>query len=163
MANSQSIYHNHVQMTPAGLKALQAELEELKRVKRPYIVEQVSFARDQGDLSENSAYIAGKEDLNFIDGRISELEEILAKAHVVDTGQTGTSLVQIGKKVTLKIADKAGEHVFQVVGEWEADPKQKKISHESPLGKALLGRKVGDVVEVEAPAGKIKYKVVKIQ
>jgi transcription elongation factor GreA len=152
-----------IQLTTTGLKSLQGELSELKNVKRPQIVERVAYARDQGDLSENSAYIQGKEELNFIDGRISELEEIVNQAKIVDTSKTDNHKVEIGNKVTLKMYNKDGEHTFHVVGEWEADPKQKKISHESPLGKALIGKQKGDIIEVEAPAGTIKYTIIKIQ
>ena len=154
---------NKIQVTDEGLKALREELNELKNSKRPRVVERVSYARDQGDLSENSDYISGKEELNFVDGRIAELEEVLAHVTVVDTdSSTGGKAagIQIGNKVTVKLDSSTQE--FHVVGEWEADPKQKKISHESPLGKALLNKKVGDIVEVDAPAGKIKYTIVKI-
>ena len=153
---------HQIQITTDGLKALQDELHELKNVKRPHIVETVAYARDQGDLSENSAYINGKEDLNFIDGRISELEVILHQAKVVKDVKTGSKKIGIGNKVTLKIIDNHTEHQFHIVGEWEADPKQKKISHESPLGKALIDKKEGDVIEVAAPAGTIKYTILKI-
>lgn len=151
---------NQIQITPDGLKALEQELNELKNVKRPKIVDQVAYARDQGDLSENSAYIQGKEELNFTDGRISELEDILNTVKVVKPSLAGTGKVSMGNKVTVSI--NGTQHTFHVVGEWEADPQQKKISHESPLGKALLGKKKGDTVEVEAPAGTIKYTIVNI-
>ncbi len=154
-----SVHDTKIQVTDEGLKALQEELSQLKDVKRPQVVDRVSYARDQGDLSENSDYISGKEELNFVDGRIAELEEVLNNVSVV-SGGTSKSGVQIGNKVTVKIDSTI--HEFHVVGEWEADPKLKKISHESPLGKALLDKKVGEVVEVDAPAGKIKYTIVKI-
>ncbi|MBI4062506.1 transcription elongation factor GreA [Candidatus Gottesmanbacteria bacterium] len=145
-------------LTKAGLDQLKTEYEELLKVKRPAAVARLSDARDLGDLSENSEYAAAKQDLAFIDGRISELEEITRSAKVVTNH--AKSHVDVGCKVTLHINGKSD--VYTVVGEWEADPMQKKISHESPLGKALLGKKVGEKVEVEAPAGKLHYKILQI-
>ena len=112
-----------------------------------------------GDLSENSEYSAAKQDLAFIDGRIAELEEILHGAKVISTHKKDQ--IDLGCKVTLTVKGK--KEVFTLVGEWEADPASKKISHSSPLGKALLGKKQGEEAEVEAPAGKILYKVVHIE
>jgi len=146
-------------MTKEGLEELKKEFEELNSVKRPAVVKRLSDARDLGDLSENSEYATAKQDLAFIDGRIAELEDILHTAKVVSSH--GKQQISIGCKVTLHVRGK--EDVYTVVGEWEADPIQKKISLESPLGKALSGKKPGDSVEVEAPAGKILYKVVHIE
>ncbi len=151
--------HNKVVLTKQGLAELKAEHEELVNKKRPEVVKRLSDARDLGDLSENSEYAAAKQDLAFIDGRILELEEIIHGAKVVTSHSKGQ--VDVGCKVTLHVNGK--KEVFTVVGEWEADPVQKKISHESPLGKALIGKKVGEKVEVEAPAGKILYKVLHIE
>lgn len=150
---------NHVVVTKEGLDALKAEYEELVNVKRPEAVTRLATAREQGDLSENSEYTDAKQSLAFIDGRIAELEVVLHDVKVVTTHAKGQ--VDVGCKVTLHINGKKEE--FTVVGEWEADPASKKISHESPLGKALLGKKVGDKVEVEAPAGKILYKILEIE
>lgn len=149
-------------VTREGLEELQAEFNELQKVKRPAIVERVSVARSMGDLSENSEYTAAKEELELIDGRIDELAEIIKRATVIDDKKTssGNSMVQLGSKVTVSISGK--KEIFTVVGEWEADPQDKKISHESPLGKALIGKTIGEKVEVEAPAGKIVYSVVSI-
>lgn len=146
-------------LTKDGLAELKAEHEELVNNKRPHAVKRLSDARDLGDLSENSEYAAAKQDLAFIDGRIAELEDILRTARVV-SGH-GKATIDIGCKVTLHINGK--HEVYTVVGEWEADPKEKKISHESPLGKALLGKKSGDTIEVEAPAGKLAYKILSIE
>lgn len=151
--------NNHKKLlTKEGLEQLKSEFEELVKIKRPQAVSRLSDARDLGDLSENSEYVAAKQDLAFIDGRIAELEEILHGAKVVVNRKRDS--VDVGCKVTLHIKGK--KEIFTVVGEWEADPAQKKISHESPLGKALLGKKVGDHAEVEAPAGKILYKILHI-
>lgn len=146
-------------LTKEGLAQLKAEYEELVQVKRPAVVRRLSDARSLGDLSENSEYAAAKQDLVFIDGRISELEEIIRMAKVITNH--GKSRVDVGCRVTLHVNGK--KDVYTVVGEWEADPKEKKISHESPLGRALMGKKAGDAVEVEAPAGKILYKILHIE
>ncbi|MBI3576720.1 transcription elongation factor GreA [Candidatus Gottesmanbacteria bacterium] len=154
------IVTNHkMVMTKDGLVELKTEYDELVNVKRPGVVKRLSDARDLGDLSENSEYAAAKQDLAFIDGRIAELEEILHSAKVV--AAHGKAKVDVGCKVTLHVNGK--KEIFTVVGEWEADPSQKKISHDSPLGKALMGKKPGDSVDVEAPAGKISYKIVTIE
>lgn len=146
-------------MTKDGLAELKAEYDELVKVKRPAVVTRLSDARDLGDLSENSEYAAAKQDLAFIDGRIVELEEILHGAKVIANHKKGQ--VDVGSKVTLHVGGK--KEMFTLVGEWEADPASKKISHSSPLGKALLGKKVGETAEVEAPAGKVLYKITQIQ
>src|SRR3990167_4164663 len=150
---------HRVLLTKEGLAQLKAEYEELVQKKRPDAVSRLSDARDLGDLSENSEYAAAKQDLAFIDGRIAELEEILHSAKVITNH--GKSYVDVGCKVTLHGNGK--KDMFTVVGEWEADPTEKKISHESPLGRALMGKKSGDSVEVEAPAGKILYKILHIE
>lgn len=152
---------NNLKLTKAGLTALKSELEELQSVKRPKIVERLANARGQGDLSENSDYQSAKEELEFLDGRIDELTEVIKNADVVSTGAKNGHFVNLGTKVTVKVNGK--RTVFDIVGEWEADPVNKKISHDSPLGMALLGKKVGDKAEVEAPAGKLTYEIVAIE
>lgn len=150
-----------VYITREGLEELKKEHEDLVKVKRPEVVERVAKAREMGDLSENSEYHAAKENLALIDGRTEELAEIIKMAEIIaDPGKGGKS-VQIGSQVTVKINGK--KEVFTLVGEWEADPHQKKISHESPLGKALMGKILNEKIEVEAPAGKIVYHVVEIK
>ena len=149
-----------VQLTRNGFVALKIELENLKNIKRPKLVERLSNARQEGDLSENSDYQSAREELEFLDGRISELEEIVKTAQV--TSKNGASGgVGVGTKVTVKVNGSA--NVFDIVGEWEADPVNKKISHESPLGKALVGKKIGEKVEVEAPVGKLTYEILAIE
>lgn len=150
-----------IYLTDEGLAELKKEFEELSSVKRPEVVDRVSQARSQGDLSENAEYSAARDELSFIDGRIDELELIIKHAVIIKgSGKGSDKLIKLGSKVTLHLGRKKEE--FMVVGEWEADPKDKKISHESPLGKALLGRTVGEKVEVEAPAGKIHYTILSI-
>ena len=149
-----------IQITKAGLETLKKELDGLVNVKRPKLVERLSYARNQGDLTENSDYTYAKEDLEFMDRRISELEDVLKNAKVV-TSNGKANGVAVGTMVTVKI--NGGKSVFEIVGKWEADPVNKKISHESPLGKALVGKKVGEKAEVEAPAGKVIYEILEIK
>ena len=148
-----------VEITKSGLEALNKELDELVNIKRPKVVERLSNARLQGDLSENSDYHNAKDELEFLDGRISELESVTKHAIVVSGNGDGSS-VSLGTKVTLNAGD--SQHVFHIVGEWEADPAEKKISHTSPLGQALLGKRKGEKVEVEAPVGKVVYEILEI-
>jgi transcription elongation factor GreA len=149
-----------VQITKSGLEALKKELDELTNVKRPKVVDRLANARSQGDLAENSDYHNAKDELDFLDGRISELEEVVGGSVIVDEGKSGSG-VSLGTQVTLKVNGQT--HTFHIVGEWEADPAQKKISHTSPLGQALLGKDIGDNVEVEAPVGKVVYEILSIE
>ncbi len=151
---------NKIQITKQGLIDLKKELDELISTKRPKLVERLSNARAQGDLSENSDYQNAKEELNFLDGRISELDGVIHNAEVV-TGKNSNGEISVGAEVTLKVQDE--EHVYYIVGEWEADPVSKKISHNSPLGQALVGKKKGEKAEVEAPAGKVIYEIMSIK
>src|ERR1035437_2372317 len=154
--NSKKIY-----LTKEGLQELKKEYEELSKIKRPDILSRVSQARSMGDLSENAEYVAARDELSFIDGRIDELEELVKQAVLIqDSHSTGNSAIKLGSTVTVTVKGK--KEVFTVVGEWEADPKDKKISHESPLGKALIGKKVGEKVEVEAPAGILGYTIISV-
>ena len=153
------IMKNDVKLTQEGLKTLKAELVELRDIKRPKLVDRLANARSQGDLSENSDYQSAKEELEFLDGRIEELEEVIKTAVVAPAVKTGD--VDVGTKVTVKVG--GNKVIFNIVGDWEADPVNKKISHESPLGKALVGKKAGDQIEVEAPAGKIQYEILAIE
>lgn len=149
-----------VTLTQQGYDELIAELKEIKETKLPVAIERVATARSFGDLSENSEYHAAREDLSFLEGRISELEALLSKAKVIKQKKGKQSTVSVGSTVTVHIGK--AKHVYQIVGEWEANPKEKKISEGSPLGKALLGKEIGQEIEIDAPAGKIKYKVADI-
>lgn len=151
-----------IYLTKEGLSELKREYDELTAKKRPDVLSRVTQARNMGDLSENAEYAAAREELTFIDGRIDELETLLKQAIVIrENGKASNHAIKLGSTVTLNSNGK--KEVFTVVGEWEADPTTKKISHESPLGKALLGRKVGEKVQVEAPAGKLTYAVVGVK
>jgi len=149
-----------IQLTKDGFENLQKELKDLIENKKPAAVDRLSIARAMGDLSENSEYTAAKEDLSFVEGRVQEVEEILKTAEVV-TNHTGNHTVDVGVAVTVEADGKQDR--FHIVGEYEADPMNKKLSHTSPIGKALIGKKVGDIVEVEIPAGKIQYKILEIK
>lgn len=152
-----------IYLTKEGLEDLKKEYEALTKIKRPDILAQVTQARNMGDLSENAEYAAAREELSFIDGRIDELEELIKQATLIQehTGKGNSKgTIDLGSVVAVNVGK--NKETFTVVGEWEADPQAKKISHESPLGKALLGKKVGDEVEVEAPSGKILYSIVSV-
>lgn len=148
-----------VHLTKEGLDTFEKELAELKEVKRPKVVDRLSNARLQGDLSENSDYHNAKDELVFLDGRISELEDVLR--HAILVKHTKSVGVSLGTKVTLRF--NGNTHIYEIVGEWEADPMKKKVSDSSPLGQALIGKKIGDRIDVEAPAGKISYEVISIE
>ena len=145
-------------LTKEGLEKLKAELHELKEVKRPQNIDMIKEAREMGDISENAMYDAAREEQAFIEGRITELEEIIRISVVSEPSKK--DVVGVGSKVTVHID--GGEETFHIVGAPEADPINKKISHESPLGVSMLGKKPGDKVEVEAPMGKLVYTVLKI-
>lgn len=153
-----------VYLTSDGLSELKKEHEELTQQRRPDVVSRISQARTLGDLSENAEYVAAREELSYVDGRIAELEELLRNVHIIRSSKKKANgkdgVVSLGSKVTLHVDGK--RETFTVVGEWEADPMEKKISHESPLGSALIGKKVGEKVEVQAPAGKIIYTIASI-
>lgn len=148
-----------VYLTKEGLEELKSEYDELSKVKRPTVLSRVTASRAQGDLSENAEYSASREELSFIDGRIAELEVLFKRTSLIRAGKANHE-VKLGSRVTLHVNGK--KEIFTVVGEWEADPTEKKISHESPLGKALIGKRVGEKVEVEAPAGRVNYSIVGI-
>ena len=148
-----------IQFTKSGFDELKAELKGLIDTKRPAAIDRVARARGFGDLSENAEYHAAREELSFLEGRINELEDLVKKAQVVKTKKSHDK-IGVGCKVTVELS--GNEHIYELVGEWEADPVKKKISHTSPLGQALMGKIKGDDVEFEAPAGKVIYKVKKI-
>jgi transcription elongation factor GreA len=150
---------SRVQLTKQGYEELAEELSRLTDEKRPATVERVARAREFGDLSENAEYQAAREELNFIDGRIEELSDIMSRAKVV-INQSSNKTVELGCKVTVN--SNGISRLYHVVGEWEANPAEMKISSDSPLGKALLGKKTGDKVEVKAPAGTVIYTIKKI-
>lgn len=144
-------------LTPEGKLKLEAELEDLKTNKRKELAERLNFAIKQGDLSENADYIAAKEDQAFLEGRIRTLENMLRHVEIIEE-QTGGS-VRIGSRITVSEVGFDDPETFSLVGAAEANPMEGKISNESPLGKALLGKHIGDEVEIDAPAGKMRFKI----
>jgi transcription elongation factor GreA len=151
---------NKVYLTKDGLQDLKAELKQLTEVERLSIAERIKTARDMGDISENADYEAAREKQAFVEGRVREIEDILSRVELIDENKKTNS---VGVGVTVKVHVDGGEEEFMIVGAPEANPIDKKISHESPLGKALLGKKVGDHVDVEAPMGNLTYTVLSIK
>ena len=149
-------------VSPEGLKKLEAELEHLTTVKRRDVAERIKTAREFGDISENSEYEDAKNEQAFIEGRIQTLEKMLRQARVVDGHDLDPSIVHIGSHVTVRDLEEQTDEEYLFVGATEADPVKNRISNESPVGKALMGAKVGQQVEVTAPVGKIRLEVVKI-
>ena len=151
-------------LTYAGLKKLEDELHDLKVVKRKEVAEKIKEAREQGDLSENAEYDAAKDEQRDIEARIEELEKILKNVEVVDMEDDGHGIDKVSFGLVVKVKDNEfdDEMEFKIVGATEANSLKGKISNESPLGKALIGAKIGDVVSVEAPAGVIEYTILDI-
>ena len=149
-------------LTYEGLKKLEDELQDLKVNQRREIAQKIKEAREQGDLSENAEYDAAKDEQRDIEARIEQIEKILKNAEVVDEEEIDLDTVNIGCLVRVLDVEYDEEEEYKLVGSSEASSLQNKISNESPFGQALIGAKVGDIVEVEAPAGVIKYKVLSI-
>nr|WP_317379350.1 transcription elongation factor GreA [uncultured Faecalimonas sp.] len=150
-------------LTYAGLKALEEELENLKVVKRKEVAEKIKEAREQGDLSENAEYDAAKDEQRDIEARIEEIEKILKNAEVVVEDEVDFDKINIGCSVLVYDKEFDEEIQFKIVGSTEANSLQGKISNESPVGQALLGKKVGDEIQVETQAGVMEYKVLNIE
>ncbi len=148
--------------TEEGLARLKQELKQYESVDRPAISNQIADARDKGDLSENAEYDAAKEAQGMLEMKISKLKESLAKARLIDESQMDNSKVFILSTVTIKNVKSNAEMTYTLVAENEADVKLKKVSIESPLGKGLLGKAVGEIAEVETPGGTIEFEIVKI-
>ncbi len=149
-------------MTVAGYAALEAELKRRQREDRPRIIQAIAEARSHGDLSENAEYHAAKESQSLNEGRIAELEDKLSRADVIDVGKLSGNTVKFGATVTLIDEDTEAEKRYQIVGDMEADVKSGKVSISSPISRALIGKKVGDSVEVNTPGGGKSYEIMKI-
>lgn len=149
-------------LTEDGLKRLENELEELKTVKRKEIAEKIKQALSFGDISENSEYDEAKNEQAQLEDRINKLESMLRNAKIIDKEEITTDKVSIGSRVLVKDLEFDEEMEYTIVGSAEADPYNGKISNESPVGKALLGRKSGDIVDVIVPDGVIKYQIISI-
>jgi transcription elongation factor GreA len=148
-------------LTPEGAAKLKQELDELKGPRRTELAKRLRSAIQMGDLSENADYHKAKEDQGFLEGRIQEIEHKLRNAVLIEAGGP-RGVVNIGSHVTIQEADSPPE-TYHVVGAQEADPRNGKISNESPIGKALIDHKVGEVVQAETPGGKIDFKILKIE
>ena len=148
-----------IYITPEGLEKAKKELQELVENKRPEVIQKIEAAKALGDLSENAEYHEAKEQQGFIEGRIAELEYLISNAIVVQNNKSN-DIVDIGKTIKVKSGRDARE--FIIVGANEADPIHGKISNESPLGEAFLGRKVGETIEVHVPKGIVKYQILEI-
>jgi transcription elongation factor GreA len=156
MSNGKPVY-----VTPEGLEKMKAELQELVEEKRPALAERLRFAIKQGDLSENADYQQAKEEQGFLEGKILDLQQKIRNAEIIDASGGAKGEVVLGAHVTVKERGFEPE-TYHVVGSTETNPGSGKISYESPLGRALLGHKVGDTVEVKAPAGTLEFEIVEI-
>jgi len=150
-----------ISITQTGFEELKQELHELQTIAMPKVIARIANAREQGDLSENADYHSARDERDILQARINEIEEILQKAKVTVVKNTG--VVSLGSVVTLEVVGKGKKITYQMSGEYESNPAEGKVSIESPVGKALLSKKKGDLVEVTTPAGKITYKILEIK
>ena len=147
-------------LTSEGFLELEEELNNLKNVRRPRVIEAIKDARAQGDLSENANYDAARNEQAEVEGRIKQIEFMLANAQIIEKSSNHT--VDLGSTVTISYVDDDEEEVYSIVGRMEADPFENKISNESPIGKAIIGKKEGDTINVESPTGSYQIKIVKV-
>ena len=152
-----------VPMTAAGYQRLQEEYKRLKSVDRPEVIVAIAEAREHGDISENAEYHAARERQSFIEGRLAELEDKISRAEVIDPATLSGKDVKFGATVTLADEETDEKATYQIVGEDEADIKDRRLSITSPLARALIGKKVGDSVEVTTPRGSKSYEIVKVK
>ncbi len=152
-----------VPMTAGGYEALEAELKRLKTVDRPAVIQAISAAREHGDLSENAEYHAAKERQSFIETRVIELEDKISRAQVIDVSKLTGNVVKFGATITLVDTDTDEEQVFQIVGVDEADVKAGRLSVSSPVARALIGKTVGDEIEVTTPGGHKSYEILQVK
>lgn len=152
-----------VLLTPEGLRKLEDELEQLKSVKRREVAERIKVAISYGDISENSEYEDAKNEQAFVEGRIMTLDKQLRNARVIHEDEVATDVVSIGSTVLLKDIEFDDDVEYTIVGSAEASPENNKISNESPVGRSLLGKGVGSLVEVSVPAGTLQFKILNIK
>jgi transcription elongation factor GreA len=152
-----------IPITLEGLQRLEAELRHLKTVERPSIIRQISEARDHGDISENAEYHAARERQSFVEGRVAELEDKVARAEVIDVSKLSGKIIKFGAKVTLSDEDSDEETTYQIVGAEEADIDKHRLSITSPLARALIGKQTGDSVEVMTPRGSKAYEIMRVR
>ena len=154
---------NKIPMTSAGFNRLQEELKRLKTIDRPAIIRAISEAREQGDIAENAEYHAARERQGFIEGRVMELEDKIARAEVIDVSKLSGKVIKFGATVTLEDEETEEKTVYQIVGEDEADISKGRLSVTSPVARALISKTIGDNVEVSTPRGARSYEIVKVQ
>ena len=152
-----------VYLTQSGLNALQEELAYLVSERRQQIAQQIAEAKAEGDLRENAGYDEAKNAQAFVEGRIRELKVKIHNAQIIDDTQTPDDQVALGRSVVVRENGYGDEEIYTIVGSTETDPSNGRISNESPIGKALIGRTAGDVVRVEAPAGEIEFEIVRVE
>jgi transcription elongation factor GreA len=152
-----------IPITAAGASRLKDELRALKTVERPAVIKAIAAAREHGDLSENAEYHAAREHQSFIEGRIAELEDQVSRIDVIDVKSLKGKEIMFGATVTVADEETDVEKTYQIVGEYEADPSDGRTSVTSPIARALIGRKVGDSVEVMTPGGQKDYEIVKVR
>jgi len=153
---------NKIPMTADGFNRLREELKRLKTVDRPAIIRAIAEARDHGDLAENAEYHSARDRQSFIEGRLAEIEDKIARAEIIDVSKLSGSVIKFGAKVTLADEDTDEEQTFQIVGEDEADISQGRLSVTSPLARALISKRTGESVEVTTPRGAKSYEVVTV-
>ena len=152
-----------IPMTAEGLARLEEELRHLKNTARPEVIRAIAEAREHGDLSENAEYHAARDRQSFIEGRVGELEEKISRAEVIDVKKLSGKTVMFGATVTLIDEDSEEKLTYQIVGEDEADVKQGRLAVTAPLSRAIIGKKVGDVVEVNTPKGEKAYEIARVK
>lgn len=155
--------NDKIPTTPAGLARIEEELKQLKTVARPEVIRSIAEAREHGDLSENAEYHAARERQSFIEGRVAELEDKISRAEVIDVSKLSGDTVKFGATVTLVDEDTEEELTYQLVGELEADVKDGRIAITSPLARAIIGKGVGESVEVATPKGEKAYEILKVR
>jgi transcription elongation factor GreA len=151
-----------IPMTADGFQRLEEELRHLKQTERPAVIRQIAEAREHGDLSENAEYHAARERQSFIEGRVGELEDKISRAEIIDVSKLSGKQIKFGATITVVDEDTDEKNSYQIVGPDEADIREKRLSITSPLARAVIGKKVGDTVEVTTPNGSKSYEIVKV-
>ncbi len=150
-------------MTAEGLKVLEAELKRLRGEERPAIIKAIATAREHGDLSENAEYHAARERQSFVEGRLAELEDVISRADVIDHTKFSGDVVRFGATVLLADEETDKERTYRIVGSYEADINAGRLSCTAPLARAIIGKSLGDTVEVHAPGGSKSYEIIKVE
>ncbi len=151
-----------IPVTKNGFTKLEAELKDLKSVQRPAVIEAIAEAREHGDLSENAEYHAAREQQSFIEGRIEELEAVIGRAQIIDPTTLSGDTVKFGATVKLVDEDTDEEHTYQIVGQYESDADKGKLSISAPICRAMIGKSVGDSIEVKTPKGEKNYEILEV-